>query len=99
MQAWKKTESPLCLNIAPPKDPSITSGLSQKAAKDDDSSLLVGASLTLNLEGDNISLVGDDAYLIGGHLYPPRDEYLGVSTATGHTIASKVKHDTSIFTQ
>ena len=43
---------------------------------------------------DYISLLGDDASLIGGYGYPQRDEYLGVLTAAGQTSTSKVKQAT-----
>ena len=53
-----------------------------------------GASLDLVQTRYNISLLSDEAYLIGGDVYPPRDTSLITSTAKGHTGASKVKHAT-----
>ena len=86
-QAQAKTASPPGINIVLDKDPSITSGLTHDAADDGDSSLLGGASLDLDLAGDGISLLSDDAYLTIGNIYPPGDEFLGASTETGHTIS------------
>ena len=98
-QARTKTMSPQGLNIAPANHTSITSGLTQEAAEYDDASLLGGESLALDPEGERISLLGDDASLTGEDVYPPGDESLRVSTATGHTTSSKVKHATSLITQ
>ena len=80
--------------VAPSKDPSITSGLTQKAAEYEGASLLVGASLSLDPSGDDISLLGDEASLKGGGVYSPGGVSLGDSTATGHTSTSKVKQAT-----
>ena len=85
--------------MAPVKYPSITSGLTCDAAEDDDASILAVASLALDPEGDNISLLSDYASLTGGSLYPPGDESLGSSTATRYTSILNVKHSTSLLTQ
>ena len=56
LQARKNTSSPPGFNIAPAEDPTITSGLTQGAPEDEDDSLMGGAYLTLDPEGDDISL-------------------------------------------
>ena len=98
LQAQKNTEYPTGFNTTADEDPSITSGLTQEAAEEDDASLLGGASLYIDRTGDDISLLSDDASLTGGYIYPPGDEYLGVSNSTGYTIASNVKQATPIIT-
>ena len=65
----------------------------------EDASLLCRASLALEPTGDDISLLGDEASLTGGGVYPPGDESLLYLTATGHTKESKVKQSTSLLTQ
>ena len=69
LQARAKTSSPPGLNIAPTEYPSITSGLTQESAEFEDTSLLGGAYLALDLSGENISLLGDEAYLTVGDVY------------------------------
>ena len=99
LQAQTNTASPPGINISPSKDPSITPGLTQEAAEDEDDSLIVRVYLALNPSRDNISLLGDEAYLTSEDVYPPGDESLCNSTTTRHTISLKVKHDTSIHAQ
>ena len=99
LQTWKKTVPPPGFNIALDRDPSITSGCTQEVAEYEDASILGRASLALEPTGDNISLLGNDASIIGGDLYPPGDTSLVISTSTCHTSASKVKEDTSLITQ
>ena len=62
IQARTNTAPPPGFNIAPSEHPSITSGLTQEAAEDDDASLLGRAYLALDLVGDDISLLGDEAF-------------------------------------
>ena len=69
-------------------------GLNLDVAVYYDDSLLGGASLALDPEGDYVSLLGYDVYLTGGDLYPLGGESLGASTEKGHTRASKEKQAT-----
>ena len=78
-QAQKKTVSIPGLNIAPAKDPSIISGLTQEAAEDEDDSLLGGAYLSLDSACEYISLLIDEDYLFCGDIYPPGEKSLGAS--------------------
>ena len=87
------------INIAPEKDPSITSGLTHDASEDDYYSLLGGASLAIDPAVDIRSLLGDNAYLKGEDVYPPDNESLRASTATGHTRYSKFKQAVLFLTQ
>ena len=91
VQALKNTFPPPGFNIAPAKDPSITSVISNEADEDEYDSLLGGASLYLDPEGDYISLLGDEASLTGFDVYQPGDASIGASNARGHTSTSKVK--------
>ena len=59
------------LNISPSEDPSITSGHTQEAAKDEDASLLGRSSLALVVAGDDISFLDDDTTSKGGDEYLP----------------------------
>ena len=99
LQEHTKTDYPLDLNISPAKDSSITSGINQEAAEYDDASLFGVSYLALDLEGYDISFLGDNASLTGEYIYPPGDDSLRVSTSTGHTSASKVKQYTLLLTQ
>ena len=99
LQAQAKTASPLGLNIAPTRDPSINLGLTCDAADDDVVSLLGGAYLALDPEGDDKYLLGDNTSIEGGNVYPIGYASLRSSTATGHTSASNVKQATSLLTQ
>ena len=47
--------------------------------------LLVGTYLALDPAGYDISLLGDETYLMGDNEHPPKYMSLGVSTTTGHT--------------
>ena len=85
--AWIKTVSPPYSNIAPEKDPSIKSGITQESDEDKESLLLVGESLALDLAGDDISLLGYKAYLTVFDFYPLGYESMGTVTSTGHTSA------------
>ena len=99
LQTQTNTASPPGINIAPSEYPSITSRLTHESSEDDGSPLLGGASLYLDPAGDDISILDDNASLPGGGVYPSGYDSLGVSTATGHASASKVKKSTSILTQ
>ena len=91
LQARKNTAPPPGLNIAPYKDPSITSGLTQEADEDEDASLIGRSYLVLDPAGGDISLLGEEASLAGGNVYPPRDDSIGDSTEKGHTKKSRAK--------
>ena len=99
LQAQKNTAFSPGLNIAPSKYPSITLGLTQEDSEDSDVSLLGGSSLAIDPTGGNICLLGGNAYLTGDNAYPPGNGSLVISTATGHTSTSKVKHNTFLPTQ
>ena len=99
LKIQKNTAPPPGFNIAPSKYSSITSGLTQEADEYEYVSLLGVSSLALDLAGDNISLLINYYSLISGNVYPPGDASLRVSTATGHTSASKLKQATSLLTQ
>ena len=60
---------------------------------------MVRASLALDTEGDDISLLGDKTYLTGGGVYPSWDETFRTSTEIGCKRSSKVKQATSSITQ
>ena len=87
LQTWTKTEPLPGFNIAPNKYPSITLDLTLEGAEYEDNSLLGGESLALDPSGGNISLLGDEKYLIGGDVYPPEDACLEASNSTGHISA------------
>ena len=76
LQSHTKTTSPPGHNIAQSKDPSITSGLTQEAAEDEDISILGRASLALDPERVNIPFLGYEDSLTGVYLYSPGDESL-----------------------
>ena len=99
LHARTNKASPPDINISPAEDLSITSGLTHEAAADEDISLLGGASLSIDPEGDDISLLGIEASLTGGDVYPPGEDSLGASTATCYTSTSELKQATSILTQ
>ena len=91
LQARANTAHSPGLNVEPSEDTSIASGLTRDAAEDDNYSLLGRAYLAIDSSGDDIYLLSYDASLTGGNVYPPGDDYIGVSTATGHTITSNIK--------
>ena len=62
LKSQTKIEPPPGFNISRSKYPSITSVITQEAAEYGDDSLLGGASLALDLAGDDISLFSDEAY-------------------------------------
>ena len=78
----------------PSDNPSITSGLTFDTAVDDYASLLGGASLSFEPSSYYVSILGHDVSLPSFNVYILDGEYLGASTATGHTRASKMKHTT-----
>ena len=76
LQKQTKTAYLPGLNLAPTKDPSIKSGPTKESAEDEDASLLGGASLDIDPEGDYISPLGDESSLTGGDVYLPVYESL-----------------------
>ena len=72
----KNTLSPTGFNISPSKDPLITSGLTQEDVDDEYISILRRVSLALDPAGDDISLLGNYASLMGNAVYPPDDASL-----------------------
>ena len=81
----EKTGYPPGFDIAPSKDPSITSLLTQEYAEDEYDPLLGGESIDLDPEGEYISLLSDEASLTFSDVYTPEYESLEASTVTGHT--------------
>ena len=80
-----KDPPPPGINIVPSGYTSTTSDLTCEVADDDDSSLIDGTSLALDLEINNLSRLSDDTDITRGYVYLTVDESLGASIETGHT--------------